>query len=296
MKEKLFINKRLPYIKLPKEKIELFTKWYNVDLRDLEELPKVFEEGYLEIDTSDYISVKMPTIFDIKSEEKFNQLKELYNKVAITYSKMIIHFEIKTDNIINTTGYYGDGNYAFRRIEFNIKEDDIIKKIRQSVSGISDREDKYLPEINDRLVLDLLSSNTMEDMKAVQDEFNRKLGDSCLGLLISVVWYLATNKSEKYIVNHTQIIESDSNVNKKHNTKSRDRYIRTPIYELVDKQQPTIDKLIKRRNGWTISHSFQVRGHYRHYKNGKIVFIKSYKKGKELDNFENKTIILSPDN
>ena len=33
---------------------------------------------------------------------------------------------------------------------------------------------------------------------------------------------------------------------------------------------------------------WEVRGHYRHYKNGKVVFIKSYKKGKQRDRVEPK--------
>lgn len=41
-----------------------------------------------------------------------------------------------------------------------------------------------------------------------------------------------------------------------------------------------VEGLIKRRKGWTYSHSFQVHGHYRHYKDGKVVFIKPYIKGK----------------
>lgn len=294
MREKLLINKRLPYIKLPKDKIDLFIKWYNLDLRDLEELPEVFEEGYVEIDTSAYINVKMPTIFDIKSEEKYNELKKLHNKVSVTYSKMIIHFTIKPNNIINIVGYYGDGEYAFN-IEFNLKEDETVKKIKQYIASTSDRDYKHLSEIQDKLFLDLYQFSTMDEMKTAQDEFNRKLGDSCLGLVISVIWYLATNTSEKYLVSNTKVVESHQNINTNKHHKHHNRTITAPIYYLVDKKPITVDKLIKKRNGWTISHSFQVRGHYRHYKNGKVIFIKSYEKGKELDNFQNSVITVSPD-
>lgn len=37
-------------------------------------------------------------------------------------------------------------------------------------------------------------------------------------------------------------------------------------------------KLITRKKGWTYSHSFQVHGHY---KDGKVIFIESYVKGKD---------------
>ena len=37
-----------------------------------------------------------------------------------------------------------------------------------------------------------------------------------------------------------------------------------------------------------------VRGHYRHYKNGKTIFIKSYVKGKDRDNYAGKEYSLLP--
>lgn len=294
MKAKLQVNRRLPYIKLPKEKVGLFAKWYNIDLRDLEELPEVFEEGYLEIDTSEYVSMKLPTIFDIKSAEKFEQLKELHNKTSITYSKMIIHFNISSNSILKLTGYYGNSEPAFD-IEFNLKEDETVKKMKQYVASSVGRDYKHLPEIQDKLQLDLWKYSTLEDMQSEQKAFNRSLGESCFGLVVSVIWYLATNTSEKYLVSNTKVVESHQNINTNKHHKHHNRTITAPIYYLVDKKPITVDKLIKKRNGWTISHSFQVRGHYRHYKNGKVIFIKSYEKGKELDNFQNSVITVSPD-
>lgn len=294
MKEKLYINKRLPYIKLPKEKIDLFIKWYNLDLRGLEDLPEVFEEGYLEVDTSEYISMKLPTIFEIKNEDKYNKLKELSNKTRETYSKMIIYFHIQ-GSVLKLLGYYGNNESAFS-VDFKLKEDETMKKIMQYIASTSNKNFNHLPEVNEKLVLDLWKYNTFEDMNAEQKAFNRSLGDACFGLVVSVIWYLATNTSEKYLVSNTRTSESnqyaDNHSKHKHN---HNRTITSPIYYLADKKPMTVDKLIKKRNGWTISHSFQVRGHYRHYKNGKTIFIKSYEKGKELDNFQNSVITVNPD-
>ena len=127
-----------------------------------------------------------------------------------------------------------------------------------------------------------------------QSEFNVTLFNNCRALTLAVIWYLATNKVEKYIVDeNTQIVEAKTHHKSKHINHTRN--IKTPIYDLVDNRTTTVERLIKKRNGWTISHSFQVRGHYRHYKNGKTIFIKSFEKGKGLDNFQSVNIILSPE-
>lgn len=297
MKEKLLINKRLPYIKLPKDKIDLFIKWYNNDLRTLEELPEVFKEGYIEIDTSDFIYINIPSIFDVKDEANYRNIIEMHNKVKLTYSKMILHFNLINNNIIELEGCYGDGEYAFKQ-EFNLKEDELIKKMKESILQMASKDQDYqyknLPELETKLKLDLRSKE-FDVLKERQNEFNRKLGNTCVGLVISVIWYLATNTSEKYLVSNTKVVESHQNINTNKHHKHHNRTITAPIYYLVDKKPITVDKLIKKRNGWTISHSFQVRGHYRHYKNGKTIFIKSYEKGKELDNFQNSVITVSPD-
>lgn len=291
MAEKLHIQKRLPYIKLPKEKVDLFIEWYNNDLRNLEEVPEVFKEGYIEIDTSDLISVKIPSIFDIKSEEKYNNLKLLYSKVLETYSKSTLYFNIINTNTMLLKGWYGNKEFAFD-VEYNLKEDKLMKLMKDQILG---ENRPHLPSVQNKLRLDLMSSE-FDELKKRQDEFNQKYGDVCFCLTLSVIWYLATNKAEKYIVDeNTQIIETEhTNFNKKHKKHKHNRNITTPIYNLVDKRTTTVERLIKKRNGWTISHSFQVRGHYRHYKNGKTIFIKSYEKGKGLDDFQNTIITISP--
>lgn len=101
----------------------------------------------------------------------------------------------------------------------------------------------------------------------------------CLILLQCCLWYIATttkttkyyreNKTPAYVYEKKEII----------NVK-RNRVISTPIYDMNKIKRVKVEGLIKRRKGWTYSHSFQVHGHYRHYKDGKVVFIKPYIKGK----------------
>ena len=101
----------------------------------------------------------------------------------------------------------------------------------------------------------------------------------CLILLECSLWYIATTtKTTKYYRENktpTYVYEKKEVINVK-----RNRVISTPIYDMSKIRRVKVEGLIKRRKGWTYSHSFQVHGHYRHYKDGKVVFIKPYIKGK----------------
>lgn len=61
------------------------------------------------------------------------------------------------------------------------------------------------------------------------------------------------------------------------------------IWLMEDIIQYTCDQFIEHKGSYTINcPCWEVRGHYRHYKSGKVVFIKSYKKGKQKDKAEPK--------
>ena len=101
----------------------------------------------------------------------------------------------------------------------------------------------------------------------------------CFVLLQCVLWYLATTtnttkykregKPEPFYYERKEVISPKKN-----------KTITTPIYDMKKIRTVKLDSLIKRRKGWTYSHSFQVHGHYRHYKDGKVIFIEPFIKGK----------------
>lgn len=303
--ERLKLNKRLPYIKLPKEKVNLFIDWYNQDLRTIKDIPRVFEEGYLEIDISDMVKTRTFSIFEVQNDEEYENVKKLNQALEIAYSKIIIHFKGNTlDDSVEIEGYCGTGDMLFRN-SIDPKGNDLINKIKNYIvndalmgkdkvqrDDIEEKQD-YLPKVKRQLELNLKTREPKEYSKN-QSEFNVALCNNCRALTLAVIWYLATNKAEKYIVDeNTQIVEAKTHHKSKHRNHTRN--IKTPIYDLVDNRTTTVERLIKKRNGWTISHSFQVRGHYRHYKNGKTIFIKSFEKGKGLDNFQSVNITISPE-
>ena len=129
---------------------------------------------------------------------------------------------------------------------------------------------------------------TYETLDEVLDYF----GLQFIYYLVTCLWYMATtsqNKQYVYEEKTPMVIGRRKNVVQVSDTK----YIRTPIYDLKKVKTVKVDKLISRKKGWTYSHSFQVHGHYRHYKDGKTIFIESYIKGKEKP-FKPQTTVLTP--
>ena len=262
MKDKsipLRINKKLPQIVLPQNKNDYFIKWYDDDLRFQDNIPRSFERGYLFLEGNLY------------SEKQLNDnnYKELFKTLAKVYKMTYRVIEDSFKNYINmikSTIIYFEFNENMLRLEvylenklFHILELDLSKTDKS----------KPNPSLAD------MQMQLYNDGKNFQEVYTYY----CLILLQCCLWYIATttkttkyyreNKTPAYVYEKKEII----------NVK-RNRVISTPIYDMNKIKRVKVEGLIKRRKGWTYSHSFQVHGHYRHYKDGKVVFIKPYIKGK----------------
>lgn len=120
-----------------------------------------------------------------------------------------------------------------------------------------------------------------------------EIGYEMICLLVTSLWYMATTSpSTKYIYEEkTPMIEHRH----KHKIRVSDtKFIITPVYDFSKIRTTVVERLMTRKKGWTYSHSFQVHGHYRHYKDGKTIFIESYIKGKGKP-FKAQTTILAPE-
>ena len=272
-KQQLKINKRLPQIHIEQKQIDLFIEWWNKDIRFQQTIPHSFEEGYLKCDLNLNIDVnKFKDI--IKQSAKV--YKTTYRVMENTFKDFIsmiehttIHFKFINNNevYLNT---YDKNNNIISRIEFEYGED---KK---------DFEEEFT---YDKMYNIMNKSNNSDDLM---------FGFNLLYTIIFVtsIWYIATTRNTtKYVYEQkTPIITSrKKNIVKVSDTK----VISTPIYDISKIKTKKVEGLIKHRKGWTYSHAFQVHGHYRHYKDGKVIFVNSYIKGKDKE-FKPQTIELKP--
>lgn len=268
----LRINKKLPQIVLPKEKNEYFIEWYDKDLRFQDEIPNSFDRGYLFIEGTLY-----------NKEQLNNKIyRELFKNIAKDFNETYRAIENAFIDYINITKntiiYFKFENNSLKMQIY--LENRLYHELTLNLSKLdSSKPNPTLLEIQAELY---------NNGKSLQEIYARY----CLILLQCCLWYIATttkttkyyreNKTPAYVYEKKEII----------NVK-RNRVISTPIYDMNKIKKVKIEGLIKRRKGWTYSHSFQVHGHYRHYQDGKVVFIKPYIKGKGKEEVVQK-IILNP--
>lgn len=272
-KQQLKINKRLPQIHIEQKQIDLFIEWWNKDIRFQQTIPHSFEEGYLKCDLN--LNIDINKFRDI-IKQSAKEYKTTYRVMENTFKDFIsmiehttIHFKFINNNevYLNT---YDKNNNIISRIEFEYGED---KK---------DFEEEFT---YDKMYDIMNKSNNSDDLM---------FGFNLLYTIIFVtsIWYIATTRNTtKYVYEQkTPIITSrKKNIVKVSDTK----VISTPIYDISKIKTKKVEGLIKHRKGWTYSHAFQVHGHYRHYKDGKVIFVNSYIKGKDKE-FKPQTIELKP--
>lgn len=268
----LRINKKLPQIVLPKEKNEYFIEWYDKDLRFQDEIPNSFDRGYLFIEGTLY-----------NKEQLNNKIyRELFKNIAKDFNETYRAIEnafIDYINITKNTIIYFEFENNSLKMQIYL-ENRLYHELTLNLSKLdSSKPNPTLLEIQAELY---------NNGKSLQEIYARY----CLILLECCLWYIATTtKTTKYYRQEKQqpyFYEKKEVINIK-----RNKVISTPIYDMNKIRRVKVEGLIKRRKGWTYSHSFQVHGHYRHYQDGKVIFIKPYIKGKGKEEISQK-IILNP--
>lgn len=269
----LKIDKKLPQIIIPANKINMFVDWWNTDIRFETSIPHSFNEGYVMLDNvqskfkdiNEYSQIIKSMAKTLKTTYRVieNQVKDFISSIQI----ITLYFKFLSENSMFVETYDNNGR--------------LISNMNFAVGKNSEPEK---PIILDKKGVDAV------DMDSIMYEMNYMH----LGILISCLWYIATTtKSTKYIYDKkTPVVTGRS---KGVVQVSDTKYIKTPIYDMNKIRVVKVENLASRKRGWTYSHSFEVHGHYRHYQNGKTIFIKPFIKGKDKD-FKSQKIIIDPEN
>ena len=273
---KLKVNKHLPKIKLPAKKLEMFSDWWNNDIRFEKTVPHAFEEGYFIIDND-----HSQTVNDFKDliKETAKFYKTTYRNIERQLQEFLdvmreitLYFKFVKENEMYVDLYDGE-QLRFASVNFEVGTE-------------SDPE----PEII--LYNKMIQPGFKADFDNLDDVVN-KFSYHFIYLLVTCLWYMATTApSTRYIYEEkTPVVEHR---HKKTVHISDTKFIVSQVYDLSKIRVAKVERLITRKKGWTYSHSFQVHGHYRHYKDGKTIFIESYIKGKGKP-FKAQTTILAPE-
>lgn len=285
----LKLDYRLPIISIPENKTIPFLKWYFEDIskNTVKDIPQVFDEGYITIQN-------IPCTF--------------LNNCKVEYTKYLAHIEGKT----------------YREIETLLKDvyDAMLSNVVMHYKFIDGLADvgiyssvdsklmltipliRYRGENENQTLISLGDVNTIEDTVEITDascattekhEFQNKMMIVYLGLFASAMWYMALYKNRyKYEkqVGREDIREVILHRPRPAKVKST-KILTASFYDLSKAPQSKVQTLIKKREGFEYSHQFDVRGHWRHYRDGKVVFIESYTKAKDKPRLQ-QNIILNP--
>lgn len=264
----LRIDNKLPQIILPQSKIGMFIDWYNNDLRLLGTLPEAYNEGYLIIEND---------IIQIDINEQSEYIKSLAKQLNGTYRQVENRLKYFIEDLEKVTMYF---KYVDNNIQIWLygKDNTIVSKVSFQVQEGENSlvADRYIDEFTN------------------WDDLLNEFNFYCVILLTSSLWYIATTtKTTKYYYEENRPRYTYSANEKSIKSVSKHKAINTPIYDFNKIKKVKVESLIKKRKGWTYSHSFQVHGHYRHYSNGKTIFINSYIKGKNKE-LQSQIITLNP--
>lgn len=137
------------------------------------------------------------------------------------------------------------------------------------------------------------NNDGMEVMCNKNEHRYLNMGHDLAQLVLRVILYIMTTPREKIVKTKIQNeVKENANIESKKKPSAENKvYLLDEIVDYVNE------------NGLTIQSSgthkincpcWSVRGHYRHYKSGKVVFVKNYKKGKERGkiNPQNKTYTI----
>ena len=268
--KELKIRKSLPQIIIPNNKIEMFINWWNEDIRFQDDIPHSFEEGYVYIDNNiiKYNGMNVTKLISNLAKElhtTYRVIEQRWNEFMGMSRNVTIYFKFR-DRHCDLLLYDIQGK-LWTNMEFDYGPDGKLATFSEA-------------PIN-------LNETFNMNLQNYQDYFNV----ICIALFVTSMWYIATtSKNTKYIYNRSNTTDIEDREVKK---VKKYKVIDTPIYDFNKIKVIHVDKLVQRRKGWTYSHSFQVHGHYRHYKNGKVIFVNSYVKGKDKD-LQTQTYALKP--
>jgi hypothetical protein len=271
-KKYLKLDKHLPQIIVPEKTLKMFMEWWNTDIRFEKSVPHSFESGYIKIN-NDFLEKAKPsqqykTMVSAIAKNSKTTYRAVENVIDDQLSHFIIYFKFIDDN-----------NMA---IETYGKDDILVSRISFGFGIESDPE----PTLDYGGGSELEGIDNLDNLFTVLNYINMAITITCL-------WYIATtSKTTKYVYEEKTpvVISRKKNVVKVSDTKT----ITTPIYDMSKIRIVNVEKLQNRKKGWTYSHSFQVHGHYRHYKSGKVIFVQSFIKGKDKE-FKAQTITLAPE-
>lgn len=130
--KQLKIDKRLPQILIPANKIQLFIDWWNSDIRFEKSIPHSFDEGYMIIDTGEYdrhhYSSAEIKALAIEYHTTYRYIENIINDFFKNVESFTLYFKFTSDNSMFVETYGKDGK-IISNMEFAVGRIVIMKNL-----------------------------------------------------------------------------------------------------------------------------------------------------------------------
>lgn len=140
-------------------------------------------------------------------------------------------------------------------------------------------------ECNYMAILDRVAEVSTTNFTQCNGTILEKLGLAFIGYVLTYIMKKTRERSIEMIESETKV-KNETKVKKYSSTDKKDV---EHVYSLTDCIRKYARKIKGTKHNITCEH-WEVRGHYRHYKSGKVVFIKPFDKGRNKDAKVNKKV------
>lgn len=164
--------------------------------------------------------------------------------------------------------------------KIKIKEIMIDKEGKRKITETETTVGGFLDELHEvlKITIEATENNKREELKAVEN-------DTMLCPMFFMK-YCIDKAMNREIIECKTTKKKYKPINERSKTKPKTEY---KLFEIIRKYERHINH---NRHNMTCEH-WEVKGHFRHYKNGKVVYIKPFSKGKNKEaKIENKTYKL----
>lgn len=268
--------RKLPQIYIEQEKVQTLLQWLN-DNSELKKkkIPHVLEEGYII-----YYNHELDVDY---SSEGVEAIKYVAHTNHTTYNEAKRRFE----NLTQRTNpfwiyFHWEGDIC------KIHVYDALRQLHLISIQAHDEETEQVYEMPDKLDTTAILSYAFDDNR---DVWPRYIAMRSAMIVTSVFMYMNMQKNNKPYQHKSK---HNYDIKRKIQIEEPDlKIISTPVFDLT-KKKITVDRLNRQHSEYIRrTEAWNVRGHARHYKSGKTIWVNSYIKGNK-EKYEGEIYSISP--
>lgn len=271
----LILRRKLPQVYITQDKVDILLDWLNSneELR-LQKIPRVLQEGYIVYYNHELDVERNPEgVQAIKYEARtsgctYNQAKARFNNLLQRTNPLWFYFIWKGD-VCEISVY------------------DTERKLHLISIQAHDEEGKDVFDMPTKLDTTNLLTHAFDDER---NRWPSYLAMRAAMIVTSVFHYMNIQKK------NTPTMYKGKNYDIKKRiqyTEPSIKMVETPVFDLT-KKKITKDRLVSQHREFVRrTEAWNVRGHARHYKSGKVIWVDSYIKGNR-DNYDGEIYSISP--